>query len=59
MEANIPCRKKIYNPIPNRRPLRAILEIIDGELSVVLVAESDGDEREIRDALRLAVEEWR
>ena len=38
-----------------RCPLRAIVEIIDGELNVMPVAESDGDERQTLEALRLAV----
>ena len=49
--------EKIYNPIPDRRPLRAIVEIIDGELNIVPVADSDADEQLIWDALRSVCEE--
>jgi hypothetical protein len=59
MRANIPCRPKIYKPVPSRHPLRAIVEIIDGELSVLTVAENDDEERQILDAFRFAVKGWR
>jgi hypothetical protein len=49
-----------YKPLhskPIRRPLRAIIEIIDGELNILPVAGSDADEQLIREALRSVGEE--
>jgi hypothetical protein len=40
-------------------PLRAIVEILGGELKSYPVGDSDGDERRILEALRFAVEDWR
>ena len=59
MEANIPCQKKIYKPIPSRRPLRAIIEISDDQYKIVPLADSDDDERRILDALRLMAKRFR
>jgi hypothetical protein len=40
------------------KPLRAIVEIIDGELKVYPIADSDKEEREILDALRFLREDF-
>ncbi len=40
-------------------PLRAMVEIVGGELRIFPVADSDADERRILDALRFAMEDWR
>ena len=42
-----------------RRPVRAIVEIVDGELRVFPIADCDTDERRILDALRFAVQDFR
>lgn len=51
-----------YKPL-NRNsfepPLRAMLEIVDGKVSVLPVADSDEDERRIIDALCFVVKDWR
>jgi hypothetical protein len=39
--------------------LRAMIEIIDGELKVFPIADSDGEERQILDALRFYREDRR
>jgi len=41
---------------PSARPLRALIEITGGELRVYPVADNDGDERRILDALRFIAE---
>jgi hypothetical protein len=38
---------------PNRKPLRAIVEIVGGELSIIPIADCDTDERDVLDALRV------
>jgi hypothetical protein len=40
-------------------PLRAIIEVIGGELSITPIADSDAEEREILDALRIHLDEQR
>ena len=44
--------------LPASMPLRAIVEIIGGELKVYPIAESDLDEQRILDALRFMREDW-
>ena len=44
---------------PSRRPLRAIVEIIDGEFKVYPLSDSDDDERRILDALTFMREDFR
>jgi hypothetical protein len=44
--------------IASQRRLRAMIEIIDGELKVYPIADTDEDERLIFDALRFAREEF-
>jgi hypothetical protein len=43
--------------IRSQQRLRAFVEIIDGELRVYPIAETDDDERRILDALRFIVED--
>jgi hypothetical protein len=38
---------------PNRKPLRAIVEIVSGEVFIFPVADSDVDRETILDALRI------
>ena len=43
------------NQTPANRRLRAVVEIIDGELAIYPIANSDVEERTILDALRFIV----
>jgi hypothetical protein len=41
------------------KPLRAIVEVIDGELKIYPLGDSDVDEKRILDALRFVIEDHR
>ena len=52
--------ESLSQDLPTRQQrLRAIVEIIDGELCVYPIAETDADERHILDALRFAAEDFK
>jgi hypothetical protein len=48
---------KLKPQTPGTMPLRAIVEIVDGELKVFPIADSDADEQTILDALRFVIED--
>ena len=47
----------IPQPAETQAPLRAIVEIIDGELLIFPIADCDGGEKHILQTLRFAVRE--
>jgi hypothetical protein len=50
--------ESLSRALPARQqPLRAIVEIADGELHVYPIADNDGDEQSILDALRFIRED--
>jgi len=44
--------------VRSQRPLRAVVEIVDGELRIFPVAGTDADERRILDALKFVRQDF-
>lgn len=51
--------ESVSNGQPSQQRLRAVVEIIRGELKIYPIADSDADEKRILDALRLVREDFR
>jgi hypothetical protein len=54
--ANLSYKRVSSKPI--QRPLRAIIEIVDGKLRIYPDVDNDTDERRVLDALRFVREDW-
>ncbi len=51
MRSNYPAERKIASSDFARQPIRAIVELIDGELKIFPISDCEADEQAILDAL--------